>query len=373
MQARSCDKLALLLKKLLAESDVPDSCLSPPLRVPEIKRSIIVARDDLVRKYGEILDVRACSGRVMIVLAQARIPVDIALDWQGRIGGLRFRNSLFPELDKKALLQQLRALPGDVSMLVRYDGIDWFSVRSTAKLSVGSSFKLFILKAIDNRIREGTLEWEDLVRLTQDCASFGGIFNKWPLETPFTISCLVNAMIAASDNTATDMLIDVIGRDVLERLYATNRPFLKTRELYFLKFRGQRQIGKRYAMATVTQKRRILREFADSKIADGPSGFDPNAKIEWFFSVRELSDVMSEVYRAKAFEISGGPFEGEYDRVSFKAGREPGVLNYTVRIEFDRSEIVCSATWNYFGGVDEERFSKLVKGAIARCESEHNG
>jgi hypothetical protein len=199
-----------------------------------------------------------------------------------------------------------------------------------------------------------------------ETVSFGGIFEQWPPGTSYTLETLCTAMIAASDNNATDLLIDVVGRERLETT-EVNKPFLKTREMYLLKFGAARERAREYEQSSTDERVEILRDIKSLQIHGSPIGFEVAPRIEWFFSNRELVDVIKEVRNSATFTVNGGPFQGEYERVSFKAGREPGVLNYTAYLENAGTTVACSGTWNHEGGVDEDEFARIVKGAVTRC------
>ena len=71
-------------------------------------------------------------------------------------------------------------------------------------------------------------------------------------------------MIAISDNTATDLLIDAVGRDAVEAALVTaghaapelNRPFLTPRELFVLKLDDA--LRSDYLIAAETGRRELL-------------------------------------------------------------------------------------------------------------------
>ena len=184
---------------------------------------------------------------------------------------------------------------------------------------------------------------------------------------PFTLATLIVAMVSASDNTATDLLIDFVGRENLEKMSNRNVPFLTTREMLALKFGDGRHYAAEYSAASVDRKRAILKELGHAQFEPKPTTFDPTPEIEWFFTTKEMVDLIELVHEDSAFNVNAGPFQDEYDRVAFKGGWEPGVINYTVRAEAASCVVSCSATWNNPNGLDEQTFVSVVKGAIEGC------
>ena len=74
-------------------------------------------------------------------------------------------------------------------------------------------------------------------------------------------------MISVSDNTATDMLINLVGRSAVEAALtatgmaspALDRPFLTTREIFILKLDQWPALAKRYIAADEPQPPRAAR------------------------------------------------------------------------------------------------------------------
>ena len=70
-----------------------------------------------------------------------------------------------------------------------------------------------------------------------------GMLHNWPEGAPVTLHTLASLMISISDNTATDILLGLVGRENVERMMGRigiaaperNRPFLATREIFALK------------------------------------------------------------------------------------------------------------------------------------------
>ena len=78
---------------------------------------------------------------------------------------------------------------------------------------MGSAFKLGVLKALKEQIAGGRHSWDEVAELTApDLSLPSGIIQGWPMGAPLTLHSLAALMISISDNTATDVLMRVVGR-----------------------------------------------------------------------------------------------------------------------------------------------------------------
>ncbi|TGD44549.1 hypothetical protein EEB11_02875 [Pseudotabrizicola sediminis] len=87
----------------------------------------------------------------------------------------------------------------------------------------------------------GQRDWADVVRLDSHNTSLpSGLMQDWPVGSSVTLHTATLLMIAESDNTATDLLIDLLGRDrIAARLGLATQDLLTTRE--FLRSRRVRR------------------------------------------------------------------------------------------------------------------------------------
>ncbi|TGD67441.1 hypothetical protein EYC08_01910 [Tabrizicola sp. WMC-M-20] len=79
----------------------------------------------------------------------------------------------------------------------------------------------------------GQRDWADVVRLDSHHISLpSGLMQDWPVGSSVTLHTAALLMIAESDNTATDLLIDLLGRDrIAARLGLATQDLLTTREI----------------------------------------------------------------------------------------------------------------------------------------------
>ncbi|NLX75726.1 MAG: serine hydrolase [Synergistaceae bacterium] len=91
-----------------------------------------------------------------------------------------------------------------------------------------SVFKIFILAELFRQIREGKISLADRIALIEDYKSEGsGVLKEFDLGANLTVADYALLMMIISDNTATDLLIDLLGieniqENVVERLDLNN-------------------------------------------------------------------------------------------------------------------------------------------------------
>jgi hypothetical protein len=124
-------------------------------------------------------------------------------------------------------------------------------------------FKLFILAELDRQVRAGERRWSDVAPLSRKSLP-SGMLQDWPEGAPLTLHSLAALMISQSDNSASDTLLHLLGREKVEALLpalglrnpAANRPFLSTLEAFALK--GDDDVLTRRWLATDEAGRRKL-------------------------------------------------------------------------------------------------------------------
>ncbi len=90
-------------------------------------------------------------------------------------------------------------------------GVDPGHLRATASI-----FKLWVLAGAARAVAAGSAAPEELLPLLASELAPGGTINSEPLGTPFPLSDLATLMIGISDNTATDLVHERIGRGAID-------------------------------------------------------------------------------------------------------------------------------------------------------------
>lgn len=261
-------------------------------------------------------------------------------------------------------------LPGQVSLIVASDRGVLAAINNDVPMAVGSAFKLAILAAIQDQVAAGMLAWDDVVTLEAGDKSLPtGLIQDWPDGTALTIESLAALMISLSDNTATDVLLRVAGREFVELYAPYNRPFLSTREAFALKNPANAELLAAYREGDEAERRALLEELASAPLPNPMlfTGKPVALDIEWYFTVNDLVNLMAYVYELPAMSINPGvASKDDWQYVAYKGGSEPGVLNLTTLVVSDSgATYIVSATWNNpEEALDEALFLSLYSGLL---------
>ncbi|MBP0017810.1 MAG: serine hydrolase [Cyanobacteria bacterium SBLK] len=363
-----------VLDRLFTDS-APDEKWFDPLFLEEISLTDIGKILEQIRQtLGTYQTVREAEDGYLLVFEQGSVPVQIRLNREGRIIYLLFQPPIGNQiLSWEEIVRQLREFSGEVSFLALEDGQTIAHLQSDRPLAVGSAFKLAVLAALKQEINQGNFAWDEVVKLKSQWQSLpSGMLQDWREGFPITVHTLATLMISLSDNTATDALIALLGRETVEAFSARNRPFLTTREAFILKNPDNQRFLQQYRAGNEAEKRRIL---AAARSASLPqvnifSGNPVAVDVEWFFSSRELCQLMAEVGDLPLMSVNPGIVNPKmWERVSFKGGSEPGVLNFTTQLTDRKGRRYCLAlTWNDDRPLDEIRLLMVYRSAIAALQ-----
>lgn len=327
---------------------------------------------ELDRRYGPFRDAVETDDGFTVRLAQADVPAWLALDAQGHIAGLRFQPAVPTVGELNDHVRAVAALPGKTAALVVSDGRVRAEHAADLPLAVGSAFKLVVLRAVAVACEEGRLTWDQVVRLDPAWRSSGsGMLQDWPDGSPLTVATLASLMISISDNTATDALIHLVGREAVEALSPRNTPFLTTREAFVLKRDTDGALRRRWLAADAAGRRALLATLAELPLPPQRGLILVTAEVEWFLTARELQAQIEATHHLPPFAIEAGPAgEGRWRSVAFKSGTEPGVNSLsalTVSEAGRRHGVVM--TWNDAEPLDNEHLHAPFR-AVLRLLSE---
>lgn len=325
-------------------------------QVPFARTAEIVT--DFAAKCGTLEAVRVSDrpGRYTLQTARCELPTAIHLDPEGKIAGFWFGAPARRGTSVDEVLGALRHFDGAVSYAVFENGNLIASHAPDESLAVGSAFKVVVLAALRERIEAREARWADVLELSARHISLpSGRLHRMPLGSPLTLHTLAAAMIAQSDNTATDMLIEFVGRERLEAMSGAS-PFLTTREFFQLK--SDVALYERYAAAEPAARRALLETLSERPlpgVGQVRRPLQPHAG--WRISTAALCGWMEKVEDLGATQINSGPLdESDWARVSFKGGSDIGVLNLTASARDRTGRALCvSATWNATEPIEEAR------------------
>ncbi len=128
------------------------------------------------------------------------------------------------------------------------------------------------LDALGDAVAAGKVRWDQPLTVTAQLKGLPpGELQSEPDGTRISVLDAAGKMISLSDNTAADMLINLLGRSAVEASLrstgmaspAMNLPVLTTREIYVLKLRQWPTLAKRFISADESGRRELLASTVD--------------------------------------------------------------------------------------------------------------
>ncbi|MCM5560115.1 serine hydrolase [Pleomorphomonas sp. JP5] len=295
------------------------------------------------------------------------IPTKMTLDSNGLIDGLLFQPPVALTASLEETLEKLSGLADTVSYLVETSGAARLERESSRPLAVGSAFKLGVLKVLADDIAAGRSRWDDVVRLAESDRSLpSGDLRLYPAGSPFTLHTLAAEMIARSDNTATDLLIRVVGAERAADVLGLDT-LLTTRALFQLK--AEKALANAYVSGSADDRKAILKQLSDRDLPSVAAASSPYAPgLEWMIPVERLCSLAVALSDLDVFQINPGPVRpGLWQRVAYKGGSETGVLNLTAALTGKDGRTHClSVTLNGDKPIDEASAAGLFSRATAQ-------
>lgn len=338
----------------------------------------------------------------------AKLTVAITVDDHDLISGLLIRPvAAIAELSSwDAIDEAVRSVAPDVHLLVADTTgggcVPIHAIDPATAAPLGSAFKLYVLNALGEAVAAGRVSWDQPLTVTAGVKSLpSGELETVPDGTRVTVREAATKMISISDNTAADMLIDLLGRPAIEASLASagvadpgrDVPFLTTRELFALKLEEWPDLATRYAHAGPAARRALLAGLGGRPLPGieairawtAPRAID---SVEWFASADDLCRAyvsLSALARrpglgeiAGVLEVNDGGLgldPGRWQSTWFKGGSEPGVLTlaYRATTRTGRSYFVGVLTSDPKAAIDEAeaapRLLSAVKGAFGLAAS----
>jgi beta-lactamase class A len=330
-----------------------------------------------------------------------KLKVTLALDPASKqISGLLFAGDLETSARPQSFAEALRTIAGLapkaqflVAALDKGTCKPLHELAVTDELAIGSTFKLYVLLGLVDRIAAGKATWNDEIAVRDDWKSLpSGVTQNEPPGTKRSLATLAERMISISDNTAADHLLYTVGRKEVEAAVraakhakpALDTPFLSTRELFLFKLGMPAPEVERYLKLPEARRR----DYLDKTLA----GKAPRAdlagewktarrtdKLEWFASSEDLCHVMATLW-TRAQAPKGAPLLGVLAKnpglpidatvwpyIGFKGGSEPGVINMTYLLRRDDNQwFVVTLGFNAAegGALDDQQIFNVAAGVI---------
>jgi beta-lactamase class A len=250
---------------------------------------------------------------------------------------------------------------------------------------LGSTFKRYVLGALIDAVGEGRIGWEDELEITEQLTSLpSGVLQEEDPGTTVTVAEAAELMIEVSDNTGTDLLIDVLGRGAVEKAQANcghtdpsvNRPFITTRELFQLS--ASTEAADTFVASDEDGRRQLLAELSDQPLPELTDlELEPSLpqQPEWYASPAELCDALVAIDEAAtgrdmqpardAFGAEPPPrIDEEWELVGAKAGGQPGVYARAWLLGRDDTRFAFTISVDHSDHIDPAQLIPALEGAV---------
>lgn len=337
-------------------------------------------------------------GTELTLSGEEPVRLSVTVGANGLIDGLLLQPGPAPDLPEvgswEQLDEELAALGGVTAVFVgEVSGSDCTAVHAspaaTEPAPSGSVFKLLVLSAVVDAVQAGDLAWDDELTITADLKSLpSGELQDRPDGSTVAVEEAAGLMIAVSDNTATDLLMEAVGPEHLAE--AVDRvtddpdrlsPLLTTRQLFLLGWDAPEVLAQ-WDGADPAGREALLAQLPDdlTRLRSNPFAItDPvwPEGADWFLTGAEICTahaVLQEQARTPAGEpvraiLSANPGVPRPDGVTyqgFKGGSVVGVLAYTFYVETaDGPGRVLSVQVSHDGQILPTGYTDLTQAGLA--------
>jgi len=176
-------------------------------------------------------------------------------------------------------------------------------------LPLASIFKLYVLLAVADAVKAGTLSWDEELVLTERAKALGStVMEELQPGARVSVRWAAQQMISVSDNVATDLLIERVGREAVERALVaaghhdpeSMRPFPTMHELFSVGW-GEPDLRERWKNASRADRARLLAEADERPLNPDPDRtFSPGSAYgaEWYGSAEDICRLHVALQRA---------------------------------------------------------------------------
>ena len=176
-------------------------------------------------------------------------------------------------------------------------------------LPLASIFKLYVLLAVADAVKAGTLQWTDQVTITDEAKAVGSAtLDKLPSGTQVSVREAAQEMISASDNMATDLLIERLTPSAIERALvaaghhdpASMTPFPTMHEMFSIGW-GKPDLREQWREATPQVRAQLLAQTNSRPYEPDPARTSTPASAygaEWYGSAADICRVHAALQAA---------------------------------------------------------------------------
>jgi beta-lactamase class A len=356
---------AAVITQLFSNPDSAESLMAPGLARAGGARLADAARQ-LRSELGPLDGVDYVRWRYRIRFAKALVIADADFDPQLRLTGFRITQKA-PRIQSLGEAEKLIASLGEnTALLIEKAGADVVAVGADSPLAVGSAFKLSYVNALVDAVDSGRLSWSQIVPLQAKWAALPtGLLQDWPTGAPVTVEVLVGLMISLSDNTATDAVMDLVGREAIQRYAYENNPILTPREYFVLSSDAEAPLRERFLAANPAERSEILKSIETATMPEtGEIGVVSPSPLEWRYTSRQLCSLMERVHGLPLMQINPGvAAPTDWSEIAFKGGSDHGVFNVTTRLATKSGPSYClSVTLNSTHDLNETQVVSVLTG-----------
>ena len=220
-----------------------------------------------------------------------------------------------------------------------------------ASLPLASIFKLYVLLAVAEAVKAGTVSWTDSLTITDRVKALGSAgLEELPAGTQVSVRTAAQEMISASDNMATDLLIARLGPGAVEHALVTAghhdpasmTPFPTMHEMFSVGW-GEPDLRDQWKQATQQERVRMLAETNSRPYEPDPTRTHTPASgygAEWYGSAADICRVHAALQAAAVGEaapvkqiLSAIPGidldKSKWSYIGAKGGNLPGDLTFS--------------------------------------------
>ncbi|WP_374762470.1 serine hydrolase [Mycolicibacterium mageritense] len=169
-------------------------------------------------------------------------------------------------------------------------------------LPLASIFKLYVLLAVSDAVKAGTLSWDDHLTITKEGKKLGSAgLDKLPPGAQITVRTAAQQMISASDNMATDLLIGRLGPGAVERALVTAghhdpasmTPFPTMHQVFSVGW-GEPNLREQWKNASPEARQQLFKQTNSRPYEPDPTRTHTPASndgLEWFGSASDICRV----------------------------------------------------------------------------------
>jgi beta-lactamase class A len=220
---------------------------------------------------------------------------------------------------------------------------------TSQSLPLASIFKLYVLYAVADAIRAGTLSWDDQLTVTDKGKAVGSGMDL-PVGAHISVRTAAEKMIATSDNMATDMLIGRVGTQAVETALAETghhdpaamTPFPTMYELFSVAW-GRPDLREQWKTATQEAREQLLQQANSHVYQPDPMRAHVPASgygAEWYGNAEDICRVHAALQAGAVGKaapvkqiLAAAPGikldSQEWPYVGAKAGGLPGDLTFS--------------------------------------------